>query len=386
MSIPPPPGAPQPPEGPYQHYGPPYRTWGQGYSPYTRPSPVNGVAIAALVVGLLCFVPAAGLVLGVIALAQIRRKGQSGKGMAIAGAALSSVGLALWVVTLATGAASGIWQGVKDGTRGNASFSLVEGECFDVPGDSLEGLTYDVDRVSCEGGHDGEVFGAVTMSGGSEFPGDDAVTEAADEKCTPLEEKYVRDSWALDGVDMYYFGPTRQSWRWGDREIACIFGNTDDRETLTGSLRVDETSLDADQLAFLEAMDAVDAVLWEEPEEYPEDDLRANRDWARDVHGVLGEQTGALRGHTWRAGAEQPVAALVKEMEAARKDWAKAADARDPNTFYTSSANGYGYVDGPTTVTARRALGLATTPPSDEDYGDGFGDEDDGSGGDNLNV
>jgi hypothetical protein len=370
---------PPPPEGPYEHYGPPYRTWGQGYSPYTRPSPVNGVAIAALVLGLLCFVPAAGLVLGVIALAQIRRKGQSGKGMAIAGVVLSSVGLALWVVTLATGAASEIWKSVEDGASGNASFSLAAGECFDVPGDSLEGLTSDVDRVSCEDRHDGEVFGSVRMSGGSGFPGDDAVTDAADEQCTPLEEKYVRDSWALNGVDVYYFGPTRQSWRWGDREIACIFGNTDGSGTLTGSLRVDESSLDADQLAFLEAMDAVDAVLWEEPEEYPEDDLRANQDWARDVHEVLGEQTGALRGHTWRADAGQPVAALVKDMEAAREDWAKAADAPDPNSYYTSSANGYGYVDGPTTVTARRALGLATAPPSDEDYGDN-------SGGGNLNV
>ncbi|WLW52445.1 DUF4190 domain-containing protein [Streptomyces sp. YU58] len=376
MSIPP------PPEGPYQHYGPPYRTWGQGYSPYTRPSPVNGVAIAALVLGLLCFVPAAGLVLGVIALAQIRRKGQSGKGMAIAGVVLSSVGLALWVVTLATGAASGIWRDVKDGASGNSSFSLVAGQCFDVPGGSLEGLTYDVDEVPCEGGHDGEVFGSVTMSGGSAFPGDDAVSETADEKCTPLEGAYVRDSWVLDEVDVYYFGPTRESWRWGDRAIACVFGSTDDGKPLSGSLRADESSFDADQLAFLEAMDAVDAVLWEEPEENAEDDLAASQGWARDVRDVLGEQAGVLRGHTWPADAARPVAALLKDMDAAREVWAKAAAASDADTFYTYYDDGWAYIDGSTTVTARKALGLDTTPPSAKEYDD----EDDSSGGGNLNV
>ena len=62
MSTPPPPGpGPQDPQGPYPQgqyaQGPgaapgpyPYRPWGQGYRPYNTPAPVNGVAIAALVV------------------------------------------------------------------------------------------------------------------------------------------------------------------------------------------------------------------------------------------------------------------------------------------------------------------------------------------------
>lgn len=63
-----PPGQPQGPYGAYpggpQGQGPGpgpgpygYQPWGQGYSPYNTPAPVNGLAIAALVLGILCFLP-----------------------------------------------------------------------------------------------------------------------------------------------------------------------------------------------------------------------------------------------------------------------------------------------------------------------------------------
>ncbi|MET7690687.1 DUF4190 domain-containing protein [Streptomyces sp. NPDC005483] len=374
-----------------QPYGPPYRTWGQGYSPYARPSSVNGLAVASLVLGVLCCFPAVGLVLGVIALAQIRKKGQSGKGLAIAGSILSSLGLALWVTVLATGGLSKAWDGFKKGATESTAFSVVRGQCFDAPGESLEGLTYDVDEVPCAGEHDGEVFGEFTMTGGSAFPGNDAVSDAADEKCHPLQDTYAMDTWALpQNVDVYYFGPTRQSWRLGDREVTCIFGNTDDNGTLTGSLRADGTTLDTDQISLLKSLNALDTVLWEEPEDYPEDDLAGYRDWSRDVHDSLAEQIEALRAHSWPAKADKPVAALVKDMEDARDEWAKAvvaAEDDDVDAFYTHYDKGYDYVDGPSTVTARKALGLATKRPTyDEDHGDGSGDSGGGTGGGELDV
>ncbi|MET8075336.1 DUF4190 domain-containing protein [Streptomyces sp. NPDC005303] len=370
-----------------QPFGPPYQTWGQGYSPYARPSPVNGLAVASLVLGVLCCFPAVGLVLGVIALAQIKKKGQSGKGLAIAGSILSSLGLALWVTALATGGLSEAWDGFKKGATQGTAFSVVKGQCFDAPGESLEGLTYDVDEVPCAGEHDGEVFGEFTMTGGSAFPGNSAVSDVADEKCYPLQHAYAMDTWALpQNVDVYYFGPTRQSWRLGDREVTCIFGNTDDNATLTGSLRADETTLDTYQVSFLKSLDALDTVLREEPEDYPEDDLAGYRDWSRDVQDSLGEQIKVLRAHSWPAKADKPVAALVKDMEGARDEWAKAvaaAEDDDVDAFYTHYDKGYDYVDGPSTVTARKALGLATKRPTyDEDRGDGSGD----SGGGELNV
>ncbi|AYC38820.1 DUF4190 domain-containing protein [Streptomyces griseorubiginosus] len=382
-----------PPPQPYQPYGPPpgtpvsgpapYQTWGQGYSPYARPSPVNGVAIASLVLGVLCCVPAAGLVLGVIALVQIKKKGQSGKGMAIAGSILSGLGLALWVAALATGGLSGAWEGFKKGATEGAAFSVVKGQCFDAPGETLDGLTYDVDEVPCAGEHDGEVFGEFEMSG-SVFPGDAAVSDAADERCYPLQDAYVMDTWSLpDDVDVYYFGPTRQSWRLGDREISCIFGNTDEKGTLTGSLRVDATTLDDDQLTFLMAVNAVDKTFWEELEEQPEDDLPGYRDWARDVHDTLDDEVRHLRAHTWSGAPAKPVEALIKDMEKSRSEWAKAAASDDVDTFYTHYDAGYAFVDGSTTVTARKALGLASDPPYDDDDSSGEGGD---SGSSELNV
>ncbi|WP_326664803.1 DUF4190 domain-containing protein [Streptomyces canus] len=421
MSIPPPPGPHQPdpaqgpspapdpfgppPQGqqpygqqpygqhpygqqPYgQPYGPPYQTWGQGYSPYARPSSVNGLAVASLVLGVLCCFPAVGLVLGVIALVQIKKKGQSGKALAIAGSVLSSLGLALWVTVLATGGLSDAWEGFKKGASEGATFSVVKGQCFDAPGESLEGLTYDVDEVPCAGEHDGEVFGEFKMTGGGAFPGDGAVSDAADDKCYPLQDAYVMDTWALpDDVDVYYFGPTRQSWRLGDREVSCIFGNTDEKATLTGSLRADETTLDTYQITLLKSLNAMDTVLWEEPEDYPEDDLPGYRKWSRDVHDSLDQQIKALRAQSWPAAADKPVAALVKDMEDARAEWAKAVAAAqddDVDTFYLHYDKGYAYVDGPSTVTARKALGLATKRPTYDDGGDDGSGE---SGGGELKV
>jgi hypothetical protein len=267
--------------------------------------------VAALVLGVLCFLPAAGLVLGLIALRQIRRNGQSGRGLAIAGAVLSSVGIALWAVTLSTGVLSEAWEGFKDGAQGNESLSLAKGDCFDAPG-GLEGDTYDVDPVSCEGGHDGEVFAVVTLPGGA-FPGDAEITDIADERCYALQDQYAMDSWAMPAdVDVYFLMPSRDSWRYGDRAITCVFGNTDAKAGLTGSLRGDPTTLDTDQVVFLSAANAVDTALYEEPEDTPEDDLAGHRAWATQVHDVLGEQIEALRGHSWPTEARQPVAGLVK--------------------------------------------------------------------------
>ncbi|MFI1923186.1 DUF4190 domain-containing protein [Streptomyces sp. NPDC020377] len=381
------------PMGPYPHpsypqapYGAvPYPVWGQGYSPYSRPSPVNGVAIAALVLGLLCFLPGVGLLLGIIALVQIRKRGERGKAMAVVGTVLSSVGLAVWVLALSTGGASDFWDGFKEGASGNSSFALAKGDCFDVPGETFDEDVYDVDEVDCSGEHDAEVFATVPLTGDS-FPGDDHVTDVADDKCYTLQDAYAMDPWALtDEVDIYYLTPTADSWSWGDREITCVFANVDEKGTLTGSLRADASTLDPDQFAFLKAMAAVDDVLFEEPEEYAEEDLASNRTWAGDTGEVTGNQADQLGSHLWEEpDREAPLAALVKDMRTASKEWAAAAKAADADGFYEHYDKAYKYVDGATTVTARKALGLATTVPTyDEDSdsgsdGTGGGDSDSG--------
>ncbi|MFJ5729461.1 DUF4190 domain-containing protein [Streptomyces paradoxus] len=360
MSIPPPPESPygRPSANRPQAYGP----YGPAGRPYGTPVSVNALAVAALVLGVLCFLPAAGLVLGLIALWQIRRSGQSGRGLAIAGSVLSSAGIVLWALVLSTGAASEVWEGFKDGARGNEILSLAKGDCFDAPG-GLDGDTFDVDHVPCEGRHDGEVFAVVTLPGGA-FPGDAKITALADEQCYALQDQYAMDTWAMPAdVDVYYLLPSRESWRFGDRAITCLFGNAEAGIKLTGSLRGDPTTLGTDQVVFLSTANALDTALYEEPEKTPDDDLTAHRAWAARVNDVLGEQIEALRGRPWPAGARKPVAGLVEDLEDAREEWRKASTAGDAGTYYTHYDKAYGFVDGPATVTARKALGLAATPP-----------------------
>ncbi|MFD5449727.1 MULTISPECIES: DUF4190 domain-containing protein [unclassified Streptomyces] len=379
MSIPPPPGPQGPyspgpyPQGPYAPQ-PPQPVWGGPYGPYPRQAPVNGVAIAAFVLGVLCFVPAAGLVLGLIALRQIRRRGERGKGFAVAGSVLSSVGLALWAVSLSTGAAADFWHGFRDAARGEGTaYALSEGQCFTTPSGSLQGVTYDVDVVPCAQEHDGEVFAAFDLPGGA-YPGDDEVARSADDRCYALQDTYAMDRWALPAdVDVYYLTPTRPSWRAGDREITCLFGNTDEEGTLTGSLRNDGTRLDPDQHTYLSAEFQLNLAMDAVPEaETVEDDLAGYRSWAVRMSTALDRETRMLRGHGWSAGAEQPVADLVRDLEAAREEWDLASGAADADTYYEHLDKAFALVEADSTVTARKALGLATTPPVyDEDGGGG---------------
>ncbi|WP_280468363.1 DUF4190 domain-containing protein [Nocardia cyriacigeorgica] len=96
-------------------YGYPYQA---GYQPYGMP-PVgtNGMAIGSLItscIGLLCcglLVPGlVGLVLGLVALNQIKQTGQEGRGLAIAGISVGAVGLVIgilyWILNI-VGAVSG---------------------------------------------------------------------------------------------------------------------------------------------------------------------------------------------------------------------------------------------------------------------------------------
>ncbi|NEW52604.1 DUF4190 domain-containing protein [Nocardia cyriacigeorgica] len=86
-----------------QGYGYPYQA---GYQPYGMP-PVgtNGMAIGSLItscIGLLCcgllIVPLVGLILGLVALNQIKQSRQEGRGLAIAGISVGAVGLTIGIL------------------------------------------------------------------------------------------------------------------------------------------------------------------------------------------------------------------------------------------------------------------------------------------------
>jgi hypothetical protein len=111
----PPPGA-YPPPGPYPPpvgYGPPPSAYAYA-APYADATSTNGKAIGALVTSLagvpLCFcvVPSiVGIVLGIVAMNDIKKTGQQGRGMALAAVIVGGVSLALTVVFWLTGVISG---------------------------------------------------------------------------------------------------------------------------------------------------------------------------------------------------------------------------------------------------------------------------------------
>src|SRR4029077_15296626 len=101
-----PPGYPSPPSG----YGPPPTGYpAPDYSAYGQPAQkTNSMAIASLVaslVGFLCWLGSiVGIVLGIVALNQIKQTREDGHGLAVAGIAIGAlsliVGLILFVVAL----------------------------------------------------------------------------------------------------------------------------------------------------------------------------------------------------------------------------------------------------------------------------------------------
>ncbi|WAX78151.1 DUF4190 domain-containing protein [Streptomyces sp. KMM 9044] len=178
------------PQGPYAP-----SPFSQG--PYgLRPPPrFNGLAVASLVLGLLWFVPVVGLVLGIVALGQLRRRGEQGRGMARGGIVMSSVSLVTWILLAALLAV--FWDELDEVpvTGGTGVHTFADGDCFDSPG-GLVGWATEADRVSCEGEHDGEVLGTVRLPDGPS-PGDDSLFDTAGERCYGLEDAYAMDGGAL---------------------------------------------------------------------------------------------------------------------------------------------------------------------------------------------
>ncbi|MFD0335553.1 DUF4190 domain-containing protein [Streptomyces erythrogriseus] len=312
---------------------------------------------------MLCFLPAVGLVLGVIALLQISRRGERGKGMAVAGVTLSSLGLALWTVALVTGGVAAFWEGFRDGARSDSVLSLRKGDCFTSPG-GLEGWTVKALKVPCTDEHDGEVFALVAVPG-SDFPGDDSLVELGEDRCYERRSAYVMDGWSLpEEIGVYYFAPSEQSWRFGDRSVACVLGR-EDGTRFSGSLRSDATTLDAHQQAYLEAAEVLNVALDEVPaSDYFDDDVSDDREWAAQVEEAVTEQVRLLRAHSWPVQAREPVDELVADLVAARLAWGRAAGTADPDAYWIREEEAWEATDPSLSITVREALGLATSPPA----------------------
>jgi hypothetical protein len=143
------------------------------------------------------------------------------------------VGLALAVVVVGAGVTAAIWRadgnGAADAGAGATSSSvpvptavedLEPGQCLDtVPeGDAVFRATV----VPCDEPHLGEVAANIAHPGGSAFPGAEALSAQAYERCGAELETYVGAPEIRTPFDVSVLTPTEASWADGDRAITCI--------------------------------------------------------------------------------------------------------------------------------------------------------------------
>jgi hypothetical protein len=243
------PSNPQPgqnPPNPYQAYPPTPPPVAPGpYGPPLQPTPpvppggTNGFAIASLIFGIIGGILFS-VVFGIVALVQIPRRNQQGKGMAIAGLIVSGV----WLLALVAGLGLALVAASRDSggssatvlpTHASASKDLAVGDCINglLKLDLDEELRRNPPTVACSEAHEGEVYHVIKLSGTS-FPGDTTIQKQAEDGCADALPGYAPDEKTKD-LEVYYLYPTSRSWILGDRDITCLA--VSEGAKLTGSLR-----------------------------------------------------------------------------------------------------------------------------------------------------
>ncbi|WP_433724213.1 DUF4190 domain-containing protein [Actinoplanes sp. CA-051413] len=220
-------GAPQP-DG-YPGFPPP------GASPYPPPGSggTSGFAIASLIFGILGGILLS-VIFGIVALVQIRKRGQKGRGMAIAGLTLSGCWVLLIIigVTAAIISDSGNSSSSTAGGANSGSVSVTQlkpGDC--INGIQTVGSVEDLPVISCALPHEGEVYANFNLPAGP-WPGDAEVQKQAEKLCEAELKAYAASP--AETVEVLYLHPLQQSWS-RDRGVTCVA--TDERGTTTGSVR-----------------------------------------------------------------------------------------------------------------------------------------------------
>ncbi|MBO3735948.1 DUF4190 domain-containing protein [Actinoplanes flavus] len=194
---------------------------GQPGYPFTPPQQpgTNGFAIAALlasILGGLGLGTIGGIVFGIIALRQIKRQPQRGRGLAITGLVFAGLHI-LFAVALVAFLVIDERRDTAAGIDDVAVTELKAGDCIrDFDGSVA---IYDLPTVSCTDPHKAEVYHVYTFPAGS-YPGRTQVEAESDKRCGAAFEPYLTPQ--TENMDIYYLYP-RDSKEWRqDRSISCV--------------------------------------------------------------------------------------------------------------------------------------------------------------------
>lgn len=120
------------------------------------------------------------------------------------------------------------------GDDGTSVFDLGVGDCFDDDPNAGDAVA-EVPTVDCTQPHDNEIYYEFSMTDAA-FPGREATTQTAAERCIAEFEGFVGKSYAESDLDIFPITPTAESWEQGDRVVYCVLYALD-LSKLTGSMR-----------------------------------------------------------------------------------------------------------------------------------------------------
>lgn len=379
--LPPYPGQGRPGQG-YHQQGYPQQAWpGTGQMPgdpygypsygYGYPEPprgTNGMAIAALVLGICGFAvvtPIIGLILGLVALTTVRRTRQKGKGLAISGIVLSGAWIALFGVLLTVATVNQPEPPNRDASgrvvgKGQESvFGLHPQDCFTLPPGLLGSTDSHIKTftvVPCSTPHDSEAVGTYTVDQ-DVYPGADELRTDGTAHCLELLDAYAPDQAALTGSRVEFVYPDDQAWSAGERRVLCFLQSAAGK--VTGSKHRDRSSYTADQLGYLDAVrplldttSRLDAL----PASAPLSDLE---DRAANVATALRGEIDALTSGQWPADVQPAVDACVARHRAAIDLMTQAADATDVTSFRDAFRQAQADFDVTDMNAIRTGLGLS---------------------------
>jgi Domain of unknown function (DUF4190)/Septum formation len=205
----------------YQPYSQqPYGQYGQQPAPYPPRRSTNGFAIASLILGILGGVLLS-VIFGIIALNQTKGGRQGGRGMAIAGLALSGAWMLLTVLAVALAII------FDDGSV--RATDIKPGDCIETAPADMARVEW-LPKVSCDEPHEGEVYALLPVSGDT-FPGQARLDDEYEKKCVTELDTYSRNASADPAYQIYVLYPTQETWDQGHRRVVTCLTSTSDKRT-----------------------------------------------------------------------------------------------------------------------------------------------------------
>jgi len=161
-------------------------------------------------------------VFGFIALGRIKRTGQGGRGLAIAGIVLAGVWIALLAGVIILGVMSEADRG-SDGTvvgAGDvAATNLQVGDCIADIAETT--MLISVNGVPCSQPHEGEVFAVFDLPAGP-YPAPAQRDSQIESTCNDRLAGYAPAAVGDTSLGLFYVYPLERNWDAGDRESVCI--------------------------------------------------------------------------------------------------------------------------------------------------------------------